>query len=108
MLDVQRSDLVGAVVGSGTMGRGIVQVLAQCGVRTLVFDAKPGAAEAAKASISQAHGKLVEKGRLQQADVTAALGRIEVVGALEGLAPAHVVVEAIIEQLEPKRALFRA
>ena len=50
MLDVQRSDLVGAVVGSGTMGRGIVQVLAQCGVRTLVFDAKPGAAQAAKES----------------------------------------------------------
>jgi len=108
MLDVQRSDLVAAVVGGGTMGRGIVQVLAQCGARTLVFDAKPGAAEAAKASISQALGKLVEKGRLQQADVTATLGRIEVVGALEGLAPAHVVVEAIVEQLEPKRELFRA
>ena len=108
MLDVQRSDLVAAVVGSGTMGRGIVQVLAQCGVRTLVFDAKPGAAEAAKASISQALGKLVEKGRLQQPDVTGTLGRIEVVGALESLAPAHLVVEAIVEQLEPKRELFRA
>ena len=108
MLDVHRNDLVAAVVGSGTMGRGIVQVLAQCGVRTLVFDAKPGAAEAAKASISQALGKLVEKGRLQQADVTATAARIEVVGALEDLAPAHVVVEAIIEQLEPKRELFRA
>jgi 3-hydroxybutyryl-CoA dehydrogenase len=108
MLDVQRSDLVAAVVGSGTMGRGIVQVLAQCGVRTLVFDAKPGAAQAARDSISQALGKLVEKGRLQQADVTGMLGRIEVVGALDALAPAHLVVEAIIEQLEPKRELFRA
>jgi 3-hydroxybutyryl-CoA dehydrogenase len=108
MLDVQRADLVAAVVGSGTMGRGIVQVLAQCGVRTLVFDAKPGAAQAAKDSVSQALGKLVEKGRLQQADVTATLGRIEVVGSLEALAPAHLVVEAIIEQLEPKRELFRA
>jgi len=108
MLDVQRSDLVGAVVGSGTMGRGIVQVLAQCGVRTLVFDAKPGAAQAAKDAIAQALGKLAEKGRLQPADVTATLGRIEVVGALEALKPAHVVVEAIIESLEPKRELFRA
>ena len=108
MLDVQRSDLVGAVVGSGTMGRGIVQVLAQCGVRTLVFDAKPGAAQAAKDSIAQALGKLAEKGRLQPADVTATLGRIEVVGALADLKPAHVVVEAIIESLEPKRELFRA
>jgi len=108
MLDVQRSDLVAAVAGSGTMGRGIVQVLAQCGVRTLVFDAKPGAAQAARDSIAQALAKLAEKGRLQQADVAAALGRIEVVGELQALASAHVVIEAIVEQLEPKRELFRA
>jgi 3-hydroxybutyryl-CoA dehydrogenase len=45
MLDIQRSDLIAGVAGSGTMGRGIAQVLAQCGVRTLLFDAKPGAAK---------------------------------------------------------------
>src|SRR3954469_4570201 len=44
MLDVSRADLVAGVAGSGTMGRGIVQVLAQSGVRTLVFDAQAGAA----------------------------------------------------------------
>jgi 3-hydroxybutyryl-CoA dehydrogenase len=108
MLDVHRSDLVAAVAGSGTMGRGIVQVLAQCGVRTLVFDAKPGAAQAAKDSIAQALAKLAEKGRLQQADVAATLARIEVVGGLQALASAHLVIEAIVEQLEPKRELFRA
>ena len=108
MLDVHRSDLVAAVAGSGTMGRGIVQVLAQCGVRTLVFDAKPGAAQAAKDSIAQALARLAEKGRLQQADVAATLARIEVAGGLQALAPAHVVIEAIVEQLEPKRELFRA
>src|SRR5439155_471758 len=43
MLDVSRADLVAAVAGSGTMGRGIVQLLAQCGLRTLVFDAQPEA-----------------------------------------------------------------
>ena len=108
MLDVHRSDLVAAVAGSGTMGRGIVQVLAQCGVRTLVFDAKAGAAQAAKDSIAQALSRLAEKGRLQQSDVAATLARIEVVGELQALASAHVVIEAIVEQLEPKRELFRA
>ena len=44
LLDFSRAPLVAGVAGSGTMGRGIVQVLAQCGVRTLVFDAQPGAA----------------------------------------------------------------
>ncbi len=48
MLDISRADLVAGVAGSGTMGRGIVQVLAQSGVRTLVFDAQPGAAQKAQ------------------------------------------------------------
>ena len=53
MLDASRSDLVAAVAGAGTMGRGIVQVLAQCGARTLVYDAQPRAAAIAKEAIGQ-------------------------------------------------------
>ncbi|OFZ96830.1 MAG: 3-hydroxyacyl-CoA dehydrogenase [Betaproteobacteria bacterium RIFCSPLOWO2_02_67_12] len=108
MLDIMRADLVAAVAGSGTMGRGVVQVLAQCGVRTLVFDAKPGAAGAAKDSIAQALARLAEKGRVAPAAADATLGRIEIVDSLHALAPAHLVVEAIVEQLEPKRELLRA
>jgi 3-hydroxybutyryl-CoA dehydrogenase len=108
MLDIQRPDLVAGVAGSGTMGRGIVQVLAQCGVRTLVFDAKPGAAQAAKDAVAKSLTTLVQKGRVQQADADAAVARIEVVDALAALKPCHVVVEAIIEQLAPKQELFKA
>ena len=108
MLDAQRSDLVAGIVGSGTMGRGVAQVLAQCGVRALVFDAKPGAAEAARDSVRQALARLVEKGRLQAAELEAALGRIEVVDSLRSLGPAQIVVEAIFENLEAKRELLRA
>jgi 3-hydroxybutyryl-CoA dehydrogenase len=108
MLDIQRSDLVAGVAGSGTMGRGIVQVLAQCGVRTLVFDAKPGAAQQAKEAIGKALAGLVQKGRVAQADADAALARIEVVDALAAFKPCHVVVEAIVELLAPKQELFKA
>ena len=108
MLDIQRPDLVAGVAGSGTMGRGIVQVLAQCGVRTLVFDAKPGAAQTAKDAVAKSLTTLVQKGRVQQADADAAVARIEVVDALAALKPCHVVVEAIIEQLAPKQDLFKA
>jgi 3-hydroxybutyryl-CoA dehydrogenase len=108
LLDPNRSDLVAGVAGTGTMGRGIAQVLAQCGARTLVFDAQPGAARKAKESIGQSLGKLVEKGRLDAADVEKALGRIEIVEALEGLAPCHLVIEAIVEDLAAKRQLFSA
>ena len=106
MLDPNRSDLVAGVAGAGTMGRGIAQVLAQCGARTLLFDAQPGAARKAKDSIAQALGKLVEKGRLSAGDADKTVGRVEIVDALPALAPCHVVVEAIVEDLQAKRSLF--
>ncbi len=106
MLDVSRSDLVAGVAGAGTMGRGIAQVLAQCGARTLVFDAQPGAARKAKDAIAQSLGKLVEKGRLGAAEVEKTLQRVEITDSLERLAPCHVVVEAIVEDLDAKKTLF--
>ena len=104
MLDISRSDLVAAVAGAGTMGRGIAQVLAQCGVRTLLFDAQPGAAQRGRESISQALGRLAEKGRVK--DPQAIVDRIEIVPELQAFAPCHVVVEAIVEDLAAKRKLF--
>src|SRR5688500_7220354 len=90
------------------MGRGIAQVLAQCGARTLVFDNQPGAAQKARESIGQSLGKLVEKGRMATADVENTLRRLEIVDSVEGLAPSHLVVEAIVEDLSAKRQLFSA
>jgi 3-hydroxybutyryl-CoA dehydrogenase len=104
MLDASRSDLVAGVVGAGTMGRGIAQVLAQCGARTLLFDAQPPAAEKARASIGEALARLAEKGRL--ADPQGVLARIEVVSSPEAFSPCHLVVEAIVEDLDAKRTLF--
>ena len=107
MLDTSRSDLCAGVAGAGTMGRGIAQVLAQCGARTLLYDAQPGAARKGKEAIAAALGKLTEKGRLAAADAQAALGRIEVVESLEAFAPCQVVVEAIVEDLAVKQQLFQ-
>jgi 3-hydroxybutyryl-CoA dehydrogenase len=107
MLDASRSDLVAGVAGAGTMGRGIAQVLAQCGVRTLLYDAQPGAAGKARDAVAQALAKLVEKGRLGQPEAQATLARIELVDSLAAMAPSHLVVEAIVEKLEAKQELFR-
>ena len=63
MLDPSRSDLLAAVAGSGTMGRGIVQALAQCGLRVRVYDAQAGAAARAKDAIAKALAGVVAKGR---------------------------------------------
>ena len=104
MLDVSRSDLTVGVAGCGTMGRGIAQVLAQSGVRTLMYDAQPGAAQRGLDSIGQALTRLAEKGRI--ADPQAVKRNLEVVPGLGAFAPCQVVVEAIVEDLAAKRTLF--
>src|SRR5205823_7420789 len=101
MLDISRSDFTAAVAGAGTMGRGIAQVLAQCGARTLLYDAQPGAAQRAIDSISQALAKLAEKGRVN--DPQSIVRRIEIVPGLQALAPDHLVLEANVEDLAAKR-----
>jgi 3-hydroxybutyryl-CoA dehydrogenase len=108
MLDPTRSDLVAGVAGAGTMGRGIAQVLAQCGARTLLYDAQPGAARKAKDAIGQTLGKLAEKGRVSAAQVDAILGKLELADSLQGFTPCHVVIEAIVEDLTAKQQLFRS
>jgi 3-hydroxybutyryl-CoA dehydrogenase len=107
MLDISRSDLTAGVAGSGTMGRGIVQVLAQCGARVRVYDAQPGAAQKAKEAIARALANQVAKGRMAQGDADAALARIEIADASAAFKGCHLVIEAIIEQLEAKQKLFR-
>jgi len=104
MLDVSRSDLTVGVAGCGTMGRGIAQVLAQSGVRTLLYDAQAGAAQRGLDAIGQALTRLAEKGRI--ADPQAVSRNLEVVPGLGAFAPCHVVVEAIVEDLAAKRTLF--
>src|SRR5882672_2433288 len=88
------------------MGRGIAQVLAQCGARTLLFDAQPNAAQKARESIAQSLAKLVEKGKTSGVEAEKTLSRIEIAPSLQALAPCHVVVEAIVEELGAKRELF--
>ena len=101
--DPDASDLTVAVIGTGTMGRGIVQVSAQGGMRVIAYDEKPGAAQAAKDYIAKTLGGLVEKGRVPEADAKAAVDRIVVAKDMADVGKAKVVIEAIVEQLAPSR-----
>ncbi|MDQ2102820.1 3-hydroxyacyl-CoA dehydrogenase PaaH [Azospirillum isscasi] len=96
-----------AVVGCGAMGAGIAQVAATAGHRVLLFDAREGAAARAMDGIADALAKLVAKDRMREEDRVALLGRLEPVERLAALAPAALVVEAVVEDLEVKRGLFR-
>jgi 3-hydroxybutyryl-CoA dehydrogenase len=100
--------LVCGVVGCGAMGRGIAQVVAQAGSPVRLFDSRPDAAREARAFMEGALEKLVAKGKLATAEARAAVGRLAVCGTLSELAGCDVVVEAIVEDLEAKRSLFKA
>ena len=95
------------VVGAGIMGAGIAQVAAQAGHTVRLFDAREGAAAAACAKLEQALEGLVAKGKLDEEKAKATVARIRAVDRLDDAAGAGLVVEAIIENAEAKRALFR-
>lgn len=96
-----------AVVGTGVMGRGIAQILAQAGTTVRLFDAHEGAAATARSAIAQQLEKLVEKGKLSAHEAGGTLGRLAVAEGLAELAGAELVIEAIVEDLAAKIALFR-
>ena len=94
------------VVGAGTMGRGVVQLFAQAGHDVLCFDEKAGAAATGIAAVVDALEKLAAKGRLSAADLADIRSRTSICRSLSDLAQCDVVVEAVIEDLAVKRALF--
>ncbi len=95
-----------AIIGSGQMGGGIAQIAAVAGINVIVYDTFPAALEKCKAVQKKSLSKLVEKGKLAQADMDAAVGRIKMVGTLEELKGADWVVEAIVEDAKVKKDLF--
>ena len=105
--DPHANELCIAVVGTGAMGRGIAQIAAQAGVAVLLHDASAGAAHKARDALSATFDALAAKGKLSAADAAGAFGRLRVVDRLGELAGASLVIEAIVEDLDAKRALFR-
>ncbi len=106
--DLDRGDVTVAIIGSGTMGRGIAQVCAQAGMTALLFDSRDGAAREAVAAIDKALDGVVAKGRMAADVKVGVMGRLRAIGTLDEVAPAGLVIEAIVEDLVAKRELFRA
>ncbi|MFZ4809320.1 MAG: 3-hydroxyacyl-CoA dehydrogenase [Hyphomicrobiaceae bacterium] len=104
--EASRPDLAVGVVGTGAMGRGIMQVAALGGLSVIAYDAKAGAADAAVAYVAQMIGRLVDKGTVTKAAADAAVARLAVAARLEDLAGCHLVVEAAAERLDVKRTIF--
>ncbi len=96
------------VVGSGAMGAGIAQSALTAGLRVILFDIERPALEAAAQSVLQRLSRLVEKGTLPEGFLEAARGRLTLANSIEDFAEAEIVIEAIVERLDAKQALFGA
>ena len=95
------------ILGAGTMGAGIAQVVAEAGIEAVVHDPILGAYDRARERIAAFLARKVEKGQLDAAGAAAALDRLVSAASLEELGAVDLVVEAIPEELELKRDAFR-
>jgi 3-hydroxybutyryl-CoA dehydrogenase len=94
------------IVGTGAMGRGIAQIAIQAGSTVKLMDVQAGAAEKALESLHVQWDKLVEKGRIEEAVASGHKKRLLVASTLTDLADCDLVIEAIVERLDAKKALF--
>jgi 3-hydroxybutyryl-CoA dehydrogenase len=94
------------VVGLGAMGAGIAQLCVEAGVDTVGRELGSELAEKARDRIAHFLTRKVDKGQLDQVARDEAVGRLSLTTELDAFADCDLVIEAIVEELEPKRELF--
>ncbi|SDK14490.1 3-hydroxybutyryl-CoA dehydrogenase [Billgrantia gudaonensis] len=94
------------VVGAGTMGQGIAQVVAASGFPVQLYDVADAQLERARTAIDKGLGKLVAKDKLSEVEKDAALDRLATTTALDALCDCAVIIEAAPEQPALKEKLF--
>jgi 3-hydroxybutyryl-CoA dehydrogenase len=94
------------VLGCGLMGSGIAQVAAQAGFDVVVREVEQKFIDKGLAGIQKSLGKFVEKGKMQQADMDACMGRLKGTTSLQDLADCDIVIEAIVENAQLKKETY--
>lgn len=95
------------VLGAGTMGAGIAQVAAQAGHEVVLVDVNQVQLDKALAGYQKVFYRMIEKGQLDAAGKTEILGRLSLKDSLSAFAPCDLIIEAIVEKLEVKHAVFK-
>lgn len=94
------------VVGCGTMGNGIAQVMAQHGRATRLVDLDRARLDRALATIEKSLQRVARKGGLDEGEIPAVLGRIDVTTSLGDAEDSQLVVEAVSEDFDVKARVF--
>jgi len=97
-----------AVIGAGTMGRGIAQVFAQAGYEVGIYDAFPAALASAIGQIGKMLDRAVEKGKMSKDDAAATKSRVHTVAKVSDLGKRSLIVEAVIEKPDLKIEVLRS
>ena len=95
------------VIGGGLMGSGIAEVCARSGVDVTVVEADDERAERARAAIERSLGRAVRSGKLDEDGKATALEHLVVTSVFEDLEGVDAAIEAVIENEELKRGIFR-
>ena len=97
-----------AVIGAGTMGNGIAQVLAQAGIEVNMVDTDDKYLERGFNSIKSSLAKMTEKAKMTEEEAGKTLGRIKgVLDIKEGAGDVDVVIEAVFEDIDVKQDIFK-
>jgi 3-hydroxybutyryl-CoA dehydrogenase len=94
------------VIGSGTMGSGIAQVVATSGCMVKIYDTKQEALDKSKVSLEKVLARLIVKGRIDETEKSRIQGNISYVNNLKDLGDSNLTIEAIIENLAIKQKVF--
>ncbi|EDP97586.1 3-hydroxyacyl-CoA dehydrogenase NAD-binding domain-containing protein [Kordia algicida OT-1] len=94
------------IIGSGTMGSGIAQVAATAGCMVKLYDTKQAALDKSKAALEKILNRLIQKGRIDEAEKERIQGNISYVNTLKDLRDSDLTIEAIIENLDIKQKVF--
>jgi 3-hydroxybutyryl-CoA dehydrogenase len=96
------------VIGSGTMGNGIAQVVAQAGYETTMVDIKQEFVDRGMSAIKSSLGKFVEKGKVSQADMDKTLANIRTsIDLKQAAKDADYVIEAVFERVDVKLPVYQ-
>ena len=95
-----------SVIGTGTMGSGVVQAFAQAGMPVLMKSRSQASLDKAMAKITKGLSRLVEKGKMEQAAMDAALANISCTTEYKDLADCDLIIEAASEDMEMKKTVF--
>jgi 3-hydroxybutyryl-CoA dehydrogenase len=95
------------VLGAGSMGNGIAQVAAQAGYQVVMRDIEDRFVENGLKAIGKFLAKSVEKGKMTEEQKKGVLGRIKGTTRMEDLKDADFVIEAVFEDLELKKSIFK-